>query len=267
MRIVLWVGNEPNQVALANKIHNRFPLTAIVVESRRHKKKLTVRKITEKVIEKILLNKISAAWFGMLDYYNTRYPSFPKVNMLDVENINSQEVFEFTIKERPELVIVSGTRLIRKKLLSIKPSIGIINLHTGLSPYIKGGPNCTNWCIATGQYHLIGNTIMWINEGIDTGNILTTEFSSFTGNEDLKELHIKVMEHAHDLYVRSIEALEAGNFTNVPQDSIAQGITYYTREWGLKQKMALVKNIKKFRKALVSGNVTKEREKIRTVKL
>jgi methionyl-tRNA formyltransferase len=267
MRIVLWMGNESNQKALANKIHEKFPVSAIVIESRKHKRKLTLKKIAEKGIEKLFLNEIAYAWFGMLAYYNSSYSSFPLVDTLDVENINSDEVFDFTNLHQPDLVIVSGTRLIRQKLLSIKPSIGIINLHTGLSPYIKGGPNCTNWCIATGQYHLIGNTIMWINKGIDTGDIITTEFSSFTGMENLKEVHIRVMDHAHDLYVRSIEALEVGRVPNVAQDSLATGITYYTRQWGLRQKIALVRNIRKFKMALVSGKVNREREKIRTVKL
>jgi len=267
MRIVLWVGNESNQRGLANKIHERFKITAIVTESRKHKRKLTLKKIVEKGIEKVFLGRIGAAWFGMLAYYDHRYPSFPKVDILDVENINSEEAFSFTNKYQPDLIIVSGTRLIRDRMLSIRASVGIINLHTGLSPYIKGGPNCTNWCIATNQFHLIGNTIMWINKGIDTGNIIATEFASLTGKENLKEVHIRVMEDAHDLYVRSIEALGEGKLQNVPQDSIAPGITYYTKQWGLKQKMALVKNMGKFRKAMVSGKVNRERENIRTIKL
>ena len=83
------------------------------------------------------------------------YPIYSHVNSIIVENINSNESYEFSNKLNPDLIIVSGTRLVKEKLLSIPTTIVILDLHTGLSPYIKGGPNCTNWCIATNKFHLL----------------------------------------------------------------------------------------------------------------
>jgi len=264
MNIVLWIGDAPNQKALANKLHSILPIAGIVTETRKQKPRLSFSKITEKIIEKIFLNKISRSWFGLMNYYEKKYPDYPDTKFLNVENINSDLAYDFTDQLKPDLVVVSGTSLIRKKLLSLKPSIGIINLHTGLSPYIKGGPNCTNWCIATKQFHLIGNTVMWIDAGIDTGNIIATEFTSFTGSESLAEVHIKVMEHAHDLYIRSMQKLNSGMKTNVPQNNIDKGITYYTRQWRLKQKIGLVRNFKSFKKEI---NSSAYRERQQTIKL
>lgn len=56
---------------------------------------------------------------------------------------------------------------------------------------------------------------MWIDEGIDTGNIITTEQTPLRGNESLFQIHLKVMDHAHDLYLRSIEVVR-NNFENCP---------------------------------------------------
>jgi methionyl-tRNA formyltransferase len=133
-------------------------------------------------------------------------------------------------------------------MFAIKPSIGIVNLHTGLSPYVKGGPNCTNWCLANNDLHLIGNTIMWLNEGIDTGNIITTDFVHFTEEKTLSEIHHTVMEQAHELYLKAIAQLSVDpvSVSNVPQQSIAKGKTYYTKMWGLKEKSRLVKNLRNF---------------------
>lgn len=255
MRIVLWVDNHSNQKGLASKINEHFPIVGIIRESPLYKKKLTLKKVFEAVIEKAFLAKIANAWHGMMQYYeNYKWPSVPT---LDVENINSEQAYNFTNELKPDLVIVSGTRLIRALMLSTHPSIGILNLHTGLSPYVKGGPNCTNWCISTNQLHLIGNTVMWINDGIDTGNIITTELTSFTGKENLLEVHIRVMEHAHDLYVRAIEQIDKGIRPSVPQDSICRGTTYYNKQWGLKQKFRLVQNFKNFSRV----NFIKEEQK------
>jgi methionyl-tRNA formyltransferase len=150
-------------------------------------------------------------------------------------------------------------------MLELRPSVGILNLHTGLSPYIKGGPNCTNWCIATGQFHLVGNTVMWIDEGIDSGNIFATEFTDFTGTDDLNAIHVKVMDHAHDLVVRSLESISKGSRTSVKQSEIAKGVTYYTRDWNLKQKFSLVSNIDAFNRCVLSGECLELRKDVRTV--
>lgn len=264
MKIVLWIGNEPNQKAFANKLHEVFPLSAIVTETRRVKKKLTLRLVAEKIIEKIFLSSIGKAWWNMLKKYDEKYPQYPGVDILDVENINSQTAYDFTAKYKPDLILVSGTRLVREKMLGINPSMGILNLHTGLSPYVKGGPNCTNWCIANKDFHLIGNTIMWIDKGIDTGNILTTEFTIFNGNESLSELHIKVMEHAHSLYLNAVKFLAAGKKQSVSQAAIADGATYYTKQWTLGRKIDLVKNYSQLKKSVDNGTLTEKQKNIKT---
>lgn len=82
MKIVLWVGNEPNQMALAQKIHAQFPISGIVTESKKIKSKITILKLSEKIIEKLFLGSISKSWFGMLDFYKKTYPAWPNVNLL-----------------------------------------------------------------------------------------------------------------------------------------------------------------------------------------
>jgi methionyl-tRNA formyltransferase len=267
MRVVLWIGNEPNQKALANKINDCFPLSGIITESRKGNTKKSFSTILEKIVEKLALPSISAAWWSMKAYYDKQFPSYPATSILDVENINSEAAYEFSKSLNPDLIIVSGTRLVKEKMLGLNPGIGILNLHTGLSPYIKGGPNCTNWCIATKQFHLIGNTIMWIDAGIDSGNILTTEFTELDGTENLTEIHIKVMEHAHNLYLKAIKHVANGITSGVKQSSIASGKTYYSKDWTLSMKIKLVQNLTLLKKAIETGQLTEERKSIQTINL
>ena len=109
----------------------------------------------------------------------------------------------------------------------------ILNLHTGVSPYIKGGPNCTNWCLAN-NYYLIGNTIMKLDKGIDSGAIIATECTALDGNETLFELHHKVMEHGFNLYVKVISCYVKDKVAlkSIPQDNISnKGNLFYTKDW------------------------------------
>jgi len=263
MKIVLWIDNNPNQLALANRIHAQYPLAGIIVETRNIKSKITV----DKVLEKLFLSRISAAWKDLQSHYQKKYPHYPDTKILNLQNINSDEAYRFTTEIEPDLILVSGTRMIKEKMLSIKPSIGILNLHTGLSPYIKGGPNCTNWCISTNQLHLIGNTVMWIDIGVDTGNIITTEITEFTGNETLLGVHIKVMDHAHSLYLKAVEKLISGERSSVSQNSITKGITYYNKEWKFKQKLDLLINFMHFKRNITSPEYAKQKAAITTIKI
>ncbi len=257
----MWIGNESNQRALANKVHSAFSLHGIVTESRVSKRKITF----DKIRERLFLPQIGNAWRNLHSFYSGRFPNYPSVKTIDVENINSDSVYEFS--KDADLILVSGTSLVKEKLLSLKPKIGILNLHTGLSPYVKGGPNCTNWCIANNEFHLIGNTIMWIDAGIDSGNILTTEFTPLAGNEDLNQIHVKVMEHAHDLYLRAAKFVCEGKMHSVSQKEIAKGKTFYTKDWNYGKKKQLVGNLKNLSNSVKSDQIAAYRDKIRVVKL
>lgn len=261
MKIVLWCGSEPNQQALAHKIHRVIPLTGIVIEKRLPVRKITAKKIAGKLLERLMIPSLDQAWKNMMKEYRLTFPDFPPAPSITVEHINSEETFHFTQQLQPDLVLVSGTRLIKEKLLSLKPPCGMLNLHTGLSPYIKGGPNCTNWCLATRQFHLIGNTVMWIDRGIDSGHILTSECTPLNGEESLAQLHVKVMNHAHDMYVRAVRFLEQGKHQSIPQIEIAVGRTYYTRDWTFQQKCNAVKNFSQYRLFFKSGKAEEERRK------
>ncbi|NOT91569.1 formyltransferase family protein [Ferruginibacter sp.] len=196
-----------------------------------------------------------------------KYDQFPATKILEVSSINSADAKLFITDNQADLVMVSGTSLLKKNILEIQLPVGIINLHTGLSPYIKGSPNCTNWCIASRQFHLIGNTIMWIDAGIDSGDLLCTAIVKFTGNESLSDIHIKVMEEAHALYLQTVKSMGSNTLQRVKQNSIAAGTTYYSKDWNYKQKRRLLKNMRYFNKEVNTAEYLNKMASIVTVNI
>ena len=245
---MIWCGNAPNQKALAVKIAKEFSVAGIVIEKKTSgAKKENVAQLIHKIWDRIKFRSIYNAWKNLQQFYAAAFVEWPSVPVLTAANINTKEVYDFTNKLSPDLIIVSGTSLIKQLLLDIPAIIGIINLHTGLSPYVKGGPNCTNWCIANNDWHLVGNTIMWINAGIDSGNIITTERIDIRNSDSLYTAQKMVMEHAHELYIKTIRYL---NDTNSPYQSVAQtslpaGRLYYTKMWNATTRSLLLKNWRK----------------------
>ncbi|UAY52227.1 formyltransferase family protein [Ferruginibacter albus] len=269
MKIVLLCNEQFNQVALANKVAQHFNLAGIVIEKPTPKKIRSFSSLINKALNRTVFSPIHQSWFGMLAFYKKKYSAFPSVDSITVTKINSEATINFIAKHQPDLVMVSGTSLIRKQLLELVLPKGMINLHTGLSPYIKGAPNCTNWCIAEKKFHLIGNTIMWLDAGIDSGDIITTALTSITGRETLLQLHINVMEHAHELYLEALKKIDTdlANCPRVKQSSIAEGTTYYNKQWNAKAKWALLRNFKRM-KAYFSSSLYKEDVKaVQTVSL
>jgi methionyl-tRNA formyltransferase len=239
MRVVLLTNGSSSQAALANRLKKRVDLVGVVVSKNIPKKK-KVRTPLERFAEQLrkVQNRTvgrayAGAWFALQSGYAREFAALPDVPHVQVPGVNDDATLRFLELHKPDLVVVSGTNMVGSAVIRLGSAAGgIWNLHTGISPYVKGGPNCTNWCLAKGWYHLIGNTIMWIDLGIDTGDLLATERTQLEGDESLEVLHRKVMDHAHDLYVRAVECHAQGKtVARVPQSSLGAGDTFYTKEW------------------------------------
>jgi methionyl-tRNA formyltransferase len=256
MRVVILTNRQGNQIALANKIAEKAEVAAIVFSKNIPRRKPDFAKRAKLSLNGLANRTIGRefvrVWFEMQKKYDALYPDLPTENVVRVENINDSATVQTIEKHAPDLIVVSGTNLVGKKVIeAAQKRGGIVNLHTGISPYVKGGPNCTNWCLAKNWFHLIGNTVMWLDLGIDTGNIVATEQTKLNGDETLFELHWKVMQHAHEIYVKSIERIGAGKeVPSVPQKEIAAGSHFNSVDWNaLEMRRALLnfrRNYKKY---------------------
>ena len=248
MKTILICGPQGNQKALAHKIAKICSLSDIVVctgyKSRKRSFSLVARVLWQKICSILVGLKFRSVWFGVMNYYESIYPAFPLVPSLICSDVNDRLVIEKVSTIKPELIVVSGTNLLGSQLIDEILKYGqVVNLHTGISPYIKGGPNCTNWCLAIREFGLIGNTVMWLSSGIDSGNLIATERTALTGNESLLDLHIKVMEHAHDLYVRCIGSLAGGKLLpDVSQNDFPVKRLFLSRHWGLYEMISALLN-------------------------
>ncbi len=237
----MMCSSQGNQKSLSFKIQNSVGLDALIVCN--HKVnylnspfKLFLR-LWGKISSLLTFLIFRRVWFGMINYYDNSYKDFSIPPNLSVCDINDPEVTDFISNFKPDLVVVSGTNLLKDNLIDEIHKFGkVMNLHTGISPYVKGGPNCTNWCLFLKEFYLIGNTVMWLDKGIDSGNIITTQRTPLIGNETLLELHIKVMNHAHLIYVSTIKSFVDGNtLPNISQNQFDMKRLFLSKHWGFYQ--------------------------------
>tara|TARA_Y100001968_G_C19374851_1_gene727070 strand:- start:681 stop:1520 length:840 start_codon:yes stop_codon:yes gene_type:complete len=250
MKIILLCSSQANQKALAHKIHKKFELDKIIVKipggnaGRKLIYKKFFYKLNSFLASLFTLFQFRNAWFNMLNYYLDNYPDFPIEPEAYVTDINQMIVGKIIDNSKPDLVLISGTNLLKEDILNKIIKYGkAMNLHTGISPYIKGGPDCTYWAFYLKEFGLIGNTIMWIDKGIDSGNIITTEQTDIRGNETLLELKIKTMNHGHELYVKAINRFFQGLILpSIPQSTLSPSRLFLAKHWGFKNIIIAVYN-------------------------
>jgi methionyl-tRNA formyltransferase len=85
---------------------------------------------------------------------------------------------------------------------------------------------------------------MWLNAGIDSGNIITTETVDICAAKSLGTAHQVVMDHAHELYLKAIEYIIKSNppYQSIAQSSICKGNLYLTKMWTGEKKKQLLRN-------------------------
>lgn len=242
MKIFAIFGEGGNQRALAHRIHQAVPLAHIAMVCL--PPPVRRRKLLRSAISLTVARGLRSAWQATMRHYDERFPAWPAVAASAHPSANAPDLIALLEREQPDLLLVSGTDLLRTATLDSLPT-KVMNLHTGISPYIKGGPNCTNWALALGEFDLIGNTIMWIDPGIDSGALIATERTPLSGAETLAELHIKVMDHAHDLYRRAVERfVDDEPLPAVPQREIGKGRLFLSNQW---DSVAMLRAVFNFR--------------------
>lgn len=142
-----------------------------------------------------------------------------------VEDINS-EIIEKQIRIfKPDLIVVCHFQKILKSNIINIPFLGCINLHPSLLPKYRG-MSPQHWPIINGDTET-GITIHFINEGVDTGDIILQETIKITDNMYVVDLQLKMMKLYGDIMVRAIKKISKGNTIFIKQD-ILKG-SYYGR--------------------------------------
>jgi len=149
------------------------------------------------------------------------------IPVYEPKNVNSPH-FIMKLKElRPDLIVLSGyNQILKKELLQIPPK-GTINLHGGYLPYYRGG-SPINWQIINGET-VGGCAIIYVDEGIDTGDIIAQELYSISPDETAGEVIEKTLAIFSRLLAKTVNQIEDDRVKPIKQDLSAG--TYYCKRY------------------------------------
>lgn len=136
--------------------------------------------------------------------------------VLQPQKIKTPE-FEAILEElNPDLiVVVAFGQILSKRILDI-PRLGCINVHASLLPKYRGAAPL-HWSVIRGEQKT-GVTTMFMDEGLDTGDMLLTAEMDITKETTTGDVHDTLQMMGADVLAETIKELIAGTAVRRPQD-------------------------------------------------
>jgi methionyl-tRNA formyltransferase len=113
-------------------------------------------------------------------------------------------------------VSMSFDQIFRRPLLDLPP-MGVINCHAGALPFYRGR-NILNWALINGESRF-GVTVIYMDEGIDTGPILQQDFVDISPDDSYGDLLEKAYTQCADTLHAALVRVRNG-VQPIPQSSI-----------------------------------------------
>lgn len=117
----------------------------------------------------------------------------------------------------PDLIAVAAFGQILPQSILELPRFGCLNVHTSLLPKYRGAAPI-QWAILNGDAET-GVTIMKMDVGLDTGDILTQRTTPIRDEDNAATLHDRLAQLGAELLVQTIPDYVAGKIRPQPQDS------------------------------------------------
>lgn len=114
------------------------------------------------------------------------------------------------------IVVVAYGKILPQPVLEIPP-LGCVNVHASLLPFYRGaGP--IQWSILCGEKQT-GVTTMYMDAGVDTGDMILKRTCEIGPDETAEELHDRLSEMGASLLAETVPLLAAGKAPRTPQNS------------------------------------------------
>ena len=144
-----------------------------------------------------------------------QYAVSQNLNVLQPEKLKSPQFISKLTNLNADLFIVVAFRMLPKEVWSI-PKYGTFNIHASLLPQYRGAAPI-NWALINGEKKT-GVTSFLIDEQIDTGAILLQKDCEIRENENVGELHDRLMLMGAELTIETCE----GIFNNTIKPRVQQ---------------------------------------------
>lgn len=229
MKIVILTGDETRHVYFRKKIASDKRITVLTSYCESDEKSLANRNNQNVQTSQIEIQHVEARTQSETDFFldyieSCEDKSHPK--LIEKGAINDEAVVNEIVAMNPDLIVCYGSSLVKSDLLT-KFEGKFLNVHLGLSPYYRGsGTNV--WPLINLEPDMVGATFMYIDAGIDTGEII---------HQIRADVHLGDSPHTiGNRLIRKMTSTYADivcNFRNLENEEqpVSEGKLYYRRDF------------------------------------
>lgn len=136
--------------------------------------------------------------------------------VLQPQNAKAEDFFEELQKYNAEIFVVAAYGQILTEKVLFLPKLGSINVHGSLLPEYRGAAPI-QWSIING-HNKTGVTIMQMEKGLDSGDIITMEEMEILKNDTYGSLSQRMSVIGANLLIKTMVDMENGTFSKTPQN-------------------------------------------------
>jgi hypothetical protein len=241
---IVFLGQDGSTTRIVwNAIKTAFPTARVVLEDpvprvqlwRRRAARLGFVTVVGQALFRILLvpilNRFGKDRIGEIKR-QYRLDDSPITNgVLRVPSVNSEELRQLLRELDPAVVVVNGTRIIGRDTLR-STRAPFINIHTGITPAYRGN-HCGYWAAAEGRPDQVGTTIHFIDEGIDTGQVIDQVTCEIEETDSFATYPYLQLAYGLPLLVEAIRGSLNGMLApRSPDTSAPSKLWYHPTLWG-----------------------------------
>ena len=152
-----------------------------------------------------------------------------EIEVIQPKKVKDEKIIKKIKEINPDLiVVVAYGKILPKEIIDI-PKYGIINVHSSLLPKYRGASPIHS-AILNGDMES-GVSIMYIEEGLDSGDVILQESCDILENDTLGTLHDKLKDLGAIVLEKALKLIEEGKVEATKQDeSLATFVKPITKE-------------------------------------
>jgi methionyl-tRNA formyltransferase len=137
------------------------------------------------------------------------------IPVLEADDLKSPDLIEKLHEYSADLFVVVAFRILPGAVLKV-PSVGSINLHASLLPAYRGAAPIHH-AVMNGETET-GCTVFFLDELVDTGNILLQEKITIAPDETTGSVYSRLMHIGAGLLLKAVNLISEGDYELIKQD-------------------------------------------------
>lgn len=146
-----------------------------------------------------------------------QYAKTLNIPILQPTNLKSEAFNDELRALKPDIQIVVAFRMLPEIVWRL-PRMGTFNLHASLLPDYRGAAPI-NWAVINGETQT-GVTTFFIDEKIDTGEIILQEKVAISPQDNASSLHDKLMQTGSKLILKTVDLITSGDVKTKAQPKV-----------------------------------------------